>query len=312
MADPAIFIVEDELIVAKDIKGTLISLGYTVPGMAKSGEEALEKIRASLPDLVLMDIHLAGKMDGIEAAGQIRALYDVPVIYLTAYADNALLERAKITEPYGYVLKPYDERELHSTIEMALYKHKIECEVRKRDAILFAVSSAVEWLLRVSQSRSARPGPPKEFDAADIRNILEQIGLAINVDSIVIFAQKRGADRAVRTGIKYEWTGPHVAPSLHNPKLQEFSFATAGLARWQDALARGEVVSATTKTLPEQGARFFTYLNASSAVLVPIFVRDSLWGFIGFFTVTERSWSADEVEALRITANLFGAAMGYQ
>ena len=72
-------------------------------------------------------------MDGVETAGKIHVLYDIPVIYLTAYADKALLDRAKVTEPYGYVIKPYDERELHSVIEMALYKHRIEREIKKRD-----------------------------------------------------------------------------------------------------------------------------------------------------------------------------------
>jgi CheY-like chemotaxis protein len=145
MEKPAIFIVEDEAIVANDLKETLKSLGYDVPGIAKSGELALEKVKEIRPDLVLMDIHLAGKMDGVETAGTIHNLYDIPVIYLTAYADKALLDRAKITEPYGYVIKPYDERELHSIIEMALYKHRVEHEIKKRDTVLFAVSSAVEW-----------------------------------------------------------------------------------------------------------------------------------------------------------------------
>jgi len=133
MEQPAIFIVEDEAIVANDIKETLKSLGYTVPGIAKSGELALEKVKETKPDLVLMDIHLAGQLDGVETAGKIHALYDIPVIYLTAYADKALLDRAKVTEPYGYVIKPYDERELHSVIEMALYKHRIEREIKKRE-----------------------------------------------------------------------------------------------------------------------------------------------------------------------------------
>lgn len=122
---PSIFIVEDEAIVADDIKETLQSLGYTVAGTAKSGESALEKVAQTGPDLVLMDIHLASTMDGIETAGEIHTRYGIPVIFLTAYADSALIERAKITEPYGYILKPYDERGLHSAIEMALYKHQM-------------------------------------------------------------------------------------------------------------------------------------------------------------------------------------------
>jgi PAS domain S-box-containing protein len=123
MANAQILIVEDEGIIAKDIQNTLIRLGYTVTAVASSGEEAIEKTAETAPDLVLMDIVLEGYMDGVEAAEQIRNRFDIPVIYLTAHADNGTLQRAKITEPYGYILKPFHERELHITIEIALYKH---------------------------------------------------------------------------------------------------------------------------------------------------------------------------------------------
>jgi PAS domain S-box-containing protein len=144
---PAILVVEDEAIVADDIKETLISLGYTIAGTAKSGETALEKVAETRPDLVLMDIHLASAMDGIEVAGQIHARYDIPVIFLTAYADPALLERAKVTEPYGYVLKPYDERGLHSAIEMALYKHRMELRLLESETTIRAMVNATQDLL---------------------------------------------------------------------------------------------------------------------------------------------------------------------
>jgi len=129
--DKSILIVEDEAIVANDIKETLISLGYGVAGIAKSGENALEKVNKLRPDLVLMDIHLATAMDGIEAAGKIHVLYDIPVIYLTAFADKALINRAKVTEPYGYIIKPYEERELRSTIEITFHKHKLDQQLKK-------------------------------------------------------------------------------------------------------------------------------------------------------------------------------------
>ncbi|HUL62357.1 MAG TPA: DUF835 domain-containing protein [Methanocella sp.] len=121
-----ILVVEDEHIVAMDLMGRLKNLGYEVPGSASSGEEAIEKAGRLRPDLVLMDIYLNGEMDGVQAAGQIRARYDIPIIYLTAYADSNTLQRAKVTEPFGYVLKPFEERELLTTIEMALYKYRIE------------------------------------------------------------------------------------------------------------------------------------------------------------------------------------------
>ncbi|MDO8872735.1 MAG: PAS domain S-box protein [Methanoregula sp.] len=134
--DKSILIVEDEAVVANDIRETLKSLGYDVAGIAKSGEDALEKVKELRPDLVLMDIHLATAMDGIEAAGKIHILYDIPVIYLTAFADKTLIDRAKVTEPYGYIIKPYDERELKSTIEIAFYKHKHDLQIREANVEL--------------------------------------------------------------------------------------------------------------------------------------------------------------------------------
>ncbi|AEH60473.1 response regulator receiver protein [Methanosalsum zhilinae DSM 4017] len=121
-----ILIVEDENIIALNIKKKLRNIGYIVPGIASTGKEAIEKAEITFPDLVLMDIRLKGEMDGVEAASQIRDKFDIPVIYLTAYSDEEILERAKKTEPYGYILKPFKESELRTSIEVALHKHKME------------------------------------------------------------------------------------------------------------------------------------------------------------------------------------------
>ncbi len=125
-----ILIIEDERIVAQDIQYCLKARGYHVDGIASSGEEAIEKAKLSCPDLALMDIGLKGEMDGIEAAEVLRREFGIPVIYLTAYADEGTLERAKITSPFGYILKPFNERELSSTIEMALYKNRMDQELK--------------------------------------------------------------------------------------------------------------------------------------------------------------------------------------
>lgn len=305
----AIFIVEDEAIVANDIKETLKSLEYDVAGIAKSGEIAMEKIKELHPALVLMDIHLATSMDGVEAAGKIHVLYDIPVIYLTAYADKALLERAKVTEPYGYVIKPYDERELHSVIEMALYKHRIEHEIKKRDAILFAVSSAVEWLLRISRDECSIP---RIFESSDIRDILEPIGLALDAGAIGIFKADTDTSGQETLSLIYEWICPVYKSNLFNSELKNFKFADLNLSRWRDLLVKGDVISDTLSTLPEDEKRFFELLRVKSGVVLPIFIRDNFWGFIGFFDKAEITRSPDEVEALRITTNLLGAAMGYR
>jgi PAS domain S-box-containing protein len=121
-----ILIVEDEIITALDIQKRLINFGYNVPVIVGSGEQAILKVNENKPDLVLMDINLNGEMDGIEAASKIQSFSDIPVIYLTAFSDNKTLARAKITEPYAYIMKPFKDRELLINIEIALYKHTME------------------------------------------------------------------------------------------------------------------------------------------------------------------------------------------
>ncbi|KKH48920.1 response regulator [Methanosarcina sp. 1.H.A.2.2] len=119
-----ILIVEDQNIVALNIRNRLKNMGYTVPVTAISGEEAIRKTELTNPDLVLMDIMLKGDMDGIEATRIIKSRFSIPVIYLTAYTDIKTLERAKLTEPSGYISKPFKEEDLFSNIEMALHKHR--------------------------------------------------------------------------------------------------------------------------------------------------------------------------------------------
>ncbi|MDW7732432.1 MAG: response regulator [Methanolobus sp.] len=126
MGNQKILVVEDENVVALEIKKRLIRLGYVVPSVAASGKDAISKAKGFLPDLVLMDIRLKGEMDGIEAAQEIRTQLGIPVIYLTAHSDEETLERAKQTEPDGYILKPFEEDDLRTIIEVTLYKHQKE------------------------------------------------------------------------------------------------------------------------------------------------------------------------------------------
>ncbi len=133
MTKTRILVVEDESIVALDIQDRLESLGYEVPDPVASGERAIERAGVLNPDLVLMDIQLQGQMDGVEAAQEIRQRFGIPVIYLTANADHPTVERAKVTEPFGYVIKPFEERELHTSIEIALYKHRAEHKLKESE-----------------------------------------------------------------------------------------------------------------------------------------------------------------------------------
>jgi len=138
-----IAIVEDEGLVAEDLKQTLKALGYEVAGIFSKGEEFLESVGTKNPNLVLMDIMLKGAFDGIETAQKLKDLRDIPVIYLTAYVDDDTLSRAKMTEPYGYIVKPFDERVLKSTIETAFYKYLIENKLRESEAKLFTTLKSI-------------------------------------------------------------------------------------------------------------------------------------------------------------------------
>ncbi len=133
MKKPKIIIVEDEHIIAMEIQDRLERIGYEVPAIFSTGEEVVKEVKNINPDLIIMDIMLEGKMDGIEAAEKLQNQFDIPLVYLTAYSDKETLERAKITQPFGYILKPLEERELHSTIEIALYKHNIEKKLKENE-----------------------------------------------------------------------------------------------------------------------------------------------------------------------------------
>ena len=126
-----ILIVEDEVVVAMEIQRKLEAIGYTVAGIVGTGEEAVERAGQTQPDFVLMDIKLAGRLDGTEAARRIHELYDIPVVYLTAHSDEKTLQKAKLAEPFGYLVKPFSEADLRTTVEIALYKHQQDSRVRK-------------------------------------------------------------------------------------------------------------------------------------------------------------------------------------
>lgn len=127
-----IMVVEDEALIADEIQDRLTRLGFEIPTVTDTAEKALEAVQAHSPDLVLMDIRLKGKQDGIQAAGVIRERFKLPVVFLTAHSDHATLSRAKETGPFGYVLKPFQERELLVAIEMAIHMHELEENLRIR------------------------------------------------------------------------------------------------------------------------------------------------------------------------------------
>ena len=139
MSKTNVLVVEDENIVAKDIQQSLRKIGYNVVDVVSTGENAIASATEHKPDIVLMDIMLKGEMSGIDAAFQIREKLNIPIIFLTAYADESTFSKAKVTEPYGYIIKPFKEIDLQTSIDMALYKHKKESEVRKERDFLYSI-----------------------------------------------------------------------------------------------------------------------------------------------------------------------------
>lgn len=156
MGKKNVLVVEDESIVSKDIQYSLKKLGYNIVGAAATGEKAIELAGDKQPDIILMDIMLKGDLTGIEAAAEIKDKYNIPVIFLTAYADENTLAKAKVTEPYAYIIKPFKEIDLHTSIEMALYKHGKELEVLKERDMLYNLvdnKDSKEFIFVKSKSR---------------------------------------------------------------------------------------------------------------------------------------------------------------
>lgn len=201
MAKINIIIVEDERITAEDIKKALNSVGYEVPAIVPSGEEAIKAAEELKPDLVIMDIKLEGEMDGIQAAEQIRSKLGIPIIYLTAYSDEKTVQRAKITEPsgfilkqpYGFLRKPFEESELNTTIEITLYRDRLEKRLRKHDkwlgAMLKSISDGViatdlNGQVRFMNSMAEELTGWLEEDALghDVREIFDPVGYKLPLE----------------------------------------------------------------------------------------------------------------------------------
>jgi signal transduction histidine kinase/CheY-like chemotaxis protein len=169
-----ILIVEDELLVAEDIAFRLKSLGYLITDLVISGEEALRAIRKEQPDLILMDIMLKGGLDGIQTHELINKEYKIPLVYLTSYSDEKTFSRAKLTQPFGYIIKPFEERELHTVIEVALYKHSMEMRLERQ-------LKNEELISRISTQLLATK--TEDLDAAII-------------DSLRLFSEFAGVDKS--------------------------------------------------------------------------------------------------------------------
>ena len=229
-----ILIVEDEGVIALELRDRLTDMGYEIVGPVPSGQEAIDHARNLVPDLVLMDIILAGQMDGIEASEIIRNSLDIPVIFLTAHADERTLQRAKATQPFGYILKPFNERELQVSIEMALYKHQKEKMAREREewlsATLTSIGDAVitvDGRSRVTFMNAAAQGltgwNAKDVigrKAADMCNIIQNDG--VDADRFI-------SQRAVREDILINKEGREIPVDYNAAPIKNYKGDTTGM-----------------------------------------------------------------------------------
>ena len=247
MEKKSILIVEDEQIPAIDLKDTLMSLGYRVTGIAPSGERAIEMVDVETPDLILMDIRLSGKLSGIEAAEQILLHHAVPIIYLTAYADPELVERAKLTRPYGYIIKPYDERGIRTEIEIAFYKFSLDQKLQLEYARL-------EQRVQERTNDLARINAALQKSETRYRLLFERSG-----EGIIIF-EAEGKDRGQIVEANAAGTAMHgyLPEELLNKKITDLDVAEnlADAPSRFNAILRGEWIGGVIDHVRKDGSVF--------------------------------------------------------
>lgn len=223
MSPARILIVEDEGIIAQDLEATLEKLGYEVSGIAVVGEEAIEMAAELQPNLVLMDIVLWGGMDGVEAAKHIRERLHIPVIYLTAHSDTATLQRAKVTGPHGYIVKPLVERELRIAIEMALQKHTMERRLTEQQQwFATTLASIGEAVIATDREGGVRF---MNSLAESITGLSQTQAMGRHLDHVMVLSAEVAPGgshgpyaEAMRKGLVIEWAGstslcPRLGPS---------------------------------------------------------------------------------------------------
>jgi PAS domain S-box-containing protein len=215
MSKAKVLVVEDEGIVAKDIQSTLIQFGYDVPEVVSSGEEAIQATYRHDPDLVLMDIMIKGDLDGIDAAEIIHNQFNIPVVFLTAYSDEETLRRAKMTESYGFVSKPYEDKELFIATEFALYKHSMLKKMFETkvwlDAILRSLSEGVIATDKNGYISFMNPAAEQLFD------VKEYEVKSKDLKELLVFegghtAYKEGPQKIILKNNSQKWVELKVSP----------------------------------------------------------------------------------------------------
>lgn len=290
-----VLLVEDEQIMALDLKEKLEAMGFVVSAVTDSGEQAFSMAGQAHPDLILMDILLKGENDGIETAGKIRENFNIPIIFISALSDEKTMQRAKLSEPFAYLIKPFDDRELKFTIETAIYRHRLENQLSTRLRYEEGLANASQWLLADIDPMEAIVRTMQYLlTASGVSRVYLFENLEIPVDNLFV--------RQVR-----EVCTDGVAAQVDNPLLQHF-FSEVRSNKILESLRKGEVFQGTVEELPKEARRIFELRDVLSLLILPIHVGGKFWGFIGFDDVqTPRIWSTEDVRLLRTAADMISA-----
>jgi PAS domain S-box-containing protein len=305
MKKPRILIVEDESIVARDISQQLDALGYESAGHTLSAEEGIALTNQLRPDLVLMDIQLAGEMDGIEAARAIREQFAIPVVFLTAFVSEEVLDRAKRAEPFGYIVKPFDERELRTTIEMALYKHEVESRLRQNQMEQRA-NEARYLRQRNALITFSGIGPGTDEDlAATFRRLTETAAKTLDVARVSVWRYNR--DRtAIQCADLYE-----LEADRHSSGTE---LSAAAYPAYFQALARADMIAADDAEHDPNTSEFSEHYLRPLGITSMLDARIQSGGAVDGILCHEhvgpgRQWTADEKTFAVAVANLASLAV---
>ncbi len=337
MKTSRLLIVEDEYIIAMNISQTLKRQGYEPLAIVSTGKEAISKAEEYHPDLILMDINLKGEMDGIEAADCIHKRLDIPIVFLTAFSDTKTLERAKETAPFGYILKPFEERELFIVVEMALHKHQLERELREaRDELEIRVRERTKELIETNKKLESEVRERQRAEEV-IKHRFEYEGVLFELSSRFVgtsdishaiqlsLADILRACKADRAGIyrfrdndtKIDNTHECCSMNVISTKEQQQDISLDNFPWWMNQLKEAEVIHIRdTNEMPGEAGLEQTFIKEQgirSILAVPLYLKHNLAGFISLNNGKKTGeWSEDDLSLLIMSSEIIGTAIERQ
>lgn len=295
MSKTRILVVEDESIVAKDIQKSLEKLGYEVPATASSAASAYEKLEQIKPDLVFLDIKLKGEEDGIHIAEHIKEKYNIPVIFLTSYVDQETLDRAKVTEPYGYIVKPFNESDLKTTVEMALFKFSRDREVREsqqrlanalarveESIIVVDIEGRITYLNEKAENMLGYSSATAQgMDAFSLFVIEEEGGVAVKKDELMERMRKdeswQKSDCLIQVKRDNSSISATIAASPVHDEKSQFLGCAMVISDKQNETAKPPVETASQATLLDNQVIQNSFFVKKGSMLVKVYLDNIQW-----------------------------------